>query len=86
VKRESPKPREEVFVCMFCDRAGHLDEFCFWHKRLERRRFESARNTYRDEFFYFPPRSYSRASPRTSLRALTQFSYGSNHRLYGFAS
>jgi hypothetical protein len=29
VKRESPKPREEAFVCMFCGRAGHLDEFCF---------------------------------------------------------
>jgi hypothetical protein len=36
VKRESPKPREEVFVCMFCGRAGYLDEFCFRHKRLER--------------------------------------------------
>jgi hypothetical protein len=29
VKRESPKSREEGFVCMFCGRAGHLDEFCF---------------------------------------------------------
>jgi hypothetical protein len=29
VKRESPKPREEAFVCMFCVHAGHLDEFCF---------------------------------------------------------
>jgi hypothetical protein len=29
VKRESPKPREEAFVCMFCNRASHLDEFCF---------------------------------------------------------
>jgi hypothetical protein len=29
VKRESPKPREKAFVCMFCGRAGHLDEFCF---------------------------------------------------------
>jgi hypothetical protein len=29
VKRESPKPRDEAFVCMFCGRAGHLDEFCF---------------------------------------------------------
>jgi hypothetical protein len=29
VKREAPKPREEAFVCMFCGRAGHLDEFCF---------------------------------------------------------
>jgi hypothetical protein len=29
VKRESHKPREEAFVCMFYGRAGHLDEFCF---------------------------------------------------------
>jgi hypothetical protein len=29
VKRESPNPREEAFVCMFYGRAGHLDEFCF---------------------------------------------------------
>jgi hypothetical protein len=29
VKRESPKPREKAFVCMFCGCAGHLDEFCF---------------------------------------------------------
>jgi hypothetical protein len=28
-KKETPKPREEAFVCIFCDRAGHLDEFCF---------------------------------------------------------
>jgi hypothetical protein len=30
--KETPKPREQAFVCMFCDRAGHLDEFCFWRK------------------------------------------------------
>jgi hypothetical protein len=29
VKRESPKPRVEAFVCMLCGRAGHMDEFCF---------------------------------------------------------
>jgi hypothetical protein len=29
VKREFPKPREEAFVCMFCGRVGHLDEFYF---------------------------------------------------------
>jgi hypothetical protein len=27
VKRESPKPRDEAFMCMFCGRAGHLNEF-----------------------------------------------------------
>jgi predicted nuclease with TOPRIM domain len=29
VKRESPKPRDEAFICMFCGRASQLDEFCF---------------------------------------------------------
>jgi hypothetical protein len=29
VKKETPKPREEAFICMFCGHAGHLDEFCF---------------------------------------------------------
>jgi hypothetical protein len=69
VKRETLKPREEAFVCMFCGRAGQLDEFCFWHKRIEKRRFKYARNSYRDEFFDFPPRSYSRALPHTSFHA-----------------
>jgi hypothetical protein len=29
VRKETPKLREEDFVCIFCGRAGHLDEFCF---------------------------------------------------------
>jgi hypothetical protein len=29
IKKETPKLREEAFVCMFCGRVGHLDEFCF---------------------------------------------------------
>jgi hypothetical protein len=70
VKRESSKLREETFVCMFCGRAGHFDELCFWHKRIKKRRFEYARNSYHDEFFDFPPRSYSRASSHTSSHAL----------------
>jgi hypothetical protein len=28
-RKETPKPREEVFIYMFCGCAGHLDEFCF---------------------------------------------------------
>jgi hypothetical protein len=28
-RKETPKPRDETFVCMFCDRVGQLDEFCF---------------------------------------------------------
>jgi regulator of replication initiation timing len=28
-RNETPKSREEAFICMFYSRAGHLDEFCF---------------------------------------------------------
>jgi hypothetical protein len=92
VKRESPKPREEAFVYIFYGCASHLDEFCFQRKRIEKRCFDYARNSYRDEFIDFshrsyshvPPRFYSRASSRTSSRAFSQFSYGPNHRSYGF--
>jgi hypothetical protein len=100
VRKETPKPREEAFVCMFCGRSGHLDEFCFWRKRIERRRVEYARDSHRDEFINFPPRSYShvpprsyshasprtfsRALPRTSSGVLPQFAHGPNHRSYGF--
>jgi hypothetical protein len=65
VKRESPKLREEAFICMFCGRAGHFDEFCFQRKRIERRHVEYARDSYRDELFDLPPRSYSRVLPRS---------------------
>jgi hypothetical protein len=64
VKRESSKPREEAFICMFCGRAGHLDEFCFRCKRIDKRHFDYARNSYPDEFIDFPPRSYSHVPPR----------------------
>jgi hypothetical protein len=71
---------------MFCGRAGKMDEFCFRCKRIEKRRLEYARNSYRDEFPDFLPRSYSRTSPRTSSCALSRFSHGPNHRSYGFGS
>jgi hypothetical protein len=71
---------------MFYGRAGHLDEFCFRHKRIEKRHLDYARNSYRNEFTDFPPRSYSRASPRTCSHALSHFSHGPNHRSYGFGS
>jgi hypothetical protein len=29
VRKKTPKPRDKAFVCMFCSRAGHFDEFCF---------------------------------------------------------
>jgi hypothetical protein len=93
-RKETPGPREEVFVCMFCGHAGHLDEFCFQCKRIERRRVEYAGNSYRDEFIDFPPHSYShvpprlysRVSSRTSSHAFRQFSYGPKHHSYGFGS
>jgi hypothetical protein len=36
VRKETPKPREGAFVYMFCGCAGHLDEFYFWRKRIEK--------------------------------------------------
>jgi hypothetical protein len=99
-RKETPKPREEAFICMFCVRAGHLDEFCLWRKRTESRRVEYSRDSYRDEFIDFPPRSYShvpprpysralprtfsRVLPRTSSCALPQFTHGPNHSSYDF--
>jgi hypothetical protein len=52
-RKETPKSREETFIYMFCGHAGHLDEFCFRWKRIERRRVEYTRNSYRDEFIDF---------------------------------
>jgi hypothetical protein len=83
-RKETPKLREEAFVCMFCVRVGHLDKFYFRRKRIERRHAAYARDSYRDEFIDFPPRSYShvpprfysRASPRTFPRALPRTSSG----------
>jgi hypothetical protein len=91
-RKETPKPREEAFVCMFCGRADHLDDFCFRRKRIEMGHIGYVRDSYHDEFIDFPPRSYShvlprfysRASPRTFSRALPQFAHGPNHRSYGF--
>jgi hypothetical protein len=100
VSKETPKPREKAFICICCGRAAHLDEFCFRQKRIERRHVEYARDSYRDEFIDFlprsyshvPPRFYSCASPRTFSRTLPhtsssaspQFAHGPNHRSYGF--
>jgi hypothetical protein len=86
VRKETPKSRAEAFDCMFCGRAGHLDVFCFRRKRIERRHFDYARNSYRDEFSDFLPRSFSHALPHTSSRALPQFAHGPNHRSYNFGS
>jgi hypothetical protein len=84
VSKETPKLREEAFVYMFCGLAGYFDEFCFHHKRIEKRRFDYARNSYCDEFIHFLPRSYSHALPHTSSHALSHFSHGPSHLSYGF--
>jgi hypothetical protein len=86
VRKETLKSREEAFVSMFCGCAGHLDEFCFRRMRIQRRRFEYARNSYRDEFFESLPHSYSRALCHTSSHAFSQFSHGPNHHSYCFGS
>jgi hypothetical protein len=77
---------------MFCGRAGRMDEYCFRRKKIERRRVEYDRDSYRDElinflphsYSHFPARSYSRASPRTFSCVVSHFSFGPNHRSYGF--
>jgi hypothetical protein len=53
VCKETPKLREEAFICMFCGRAGHLDEFCFQRKRIEKMCLDYARNSYHDQFIDF---------------------------------
>jgi hypothetical protein len=77
---------DDVYIYMFCGRAGHLDEFCLRRKRIEKMHFDYARNSYRDEFIDFPHRSYSRVLPRTYSRALSRFSHEPSHRSYGFGS
>jgi hypothetical protein len=86
VKKETPKPREEVFICMFCGRAGHLDKFSFRRNRIEKRHLDYARNSYHNEFIDFPPHSYSRAPPCTPSRSVSRFFHGHNHRSYNFSS
>jgi hypothetical protein len=78
VKKNTLNPCEEVYIYMFCGRVDHLDEFCFHRKRMEKRRFDYARNFYRDESIDFLSRTSSRASPR--------FFKGPNHRSYDFGS
>jgi hypothetical protein len=78
VKKNTPKLGEEVYICMFCGHAGHLDEFCFRYKRMEKRHVDYSRNSYHDEFIGFSPHIYSRPP--------SYFSHGPKHRSYGFGS
>jgi hypothetical protein len=70
VTKETPKSRDEAFICIFCGRVDHLDKFCFQRKRIESRRVEYARDSYRYEFIDFLPRSYSHVPPRFYSHAL----------------
>jgi hypothetical protein len=78
VKKNTPKPSEEVYICMFCGRPHHLDEFCFQCKRMEKRRVDYVRNSYYDEFIDF--------LPHISSRAPSYFSHAPNHHSYDFGS
>jgi hypothetical protein len=86
VRKEIPKPREEAIVYMFCACVGHLDEFCFRRNRIEKRRFDYARNSYRNEFTDFLPCSYSRAPPCTPSHVVSHFFHRPNYRSCGFGS
>jgi hypothetical protein len=55
VKKNTANSNEKVYICMFCGCVGHLDEFCFQCKRMEKRRVDYARNSYHDELIDFPP-------------------------------
>jgi hypothetical protein len=78
VKKNIPKPGEEVYICMFCGRAGHLDEICFRRKRMDKWHVDYARNSYHDECINFLPLISSHAS--------SHFSHGPDHHSYGFGS
>jgi hypothetical protein len=67
-----------AYICMFCGRAGHLDEFCFRRNRMEKMHVDYARNSYQNEFIDF--------SPHISSHAPSHFSHGPNHHSYGFGS
>jgi hypothetical protein len=43
VMKNTPNPSEEVYICLFCGHVGHLDEFCFRHKRMEKRHVDYAK-------------------------------------------
>jgi hypothetical protein len=78
LRKEALKPRDEAFIYIFYGHAGHLDELYFRHKRIEKIHFDDARNSCRNEFTDFLPRTYSRAPSR--------FFHRPNHHLYGFGS
>jgi hypothetical protein len=75
VKKNTPNSSEEVYICMLYGYAGHLDEFCFQRKRMEKRCVDYAKYSYHDEFIDFPH--------HISSHTLSRFSHGPNHHSYG---
>jgi hypothetical protein len=67
-----------AYTCMFCACVGHLDEFCFQHKRIEKRSVDYSRNSYHNEFIDSPP--------HISSGAPSHFSCRHNYHSYGFGS
>ena len=67
--KKAPKPKEtssktsprEEYICRFCGHAGHVDEFCFRCKRLERRQREYLKDAYLEDLDFLP-RFASRAT------------------------
>jgi hypothetical protein len=77
VWKETPKLREEVFICRLCGRAGHLDEFIDFPPR-------SYSHVLHRFYPCASPCTFSCALPRTSSSALVQLGHRPNHRSYGF--
>ena len=66
---QQPPTREVRYHCEYCDRDGHLVEYCFRRKRDERKVFEAEnRNRYRTPHrVYVPPVERRDARPRGVL-------------------
>jgi len=64
-KAGSPPPKREVrYHYEFCDRDGHLEEFCFRRKRDVRRELERRNSDMYSAQVYFPPRRGGRKNAR----------------------
>jgi hypothetical protein len=85
VKKETPNQERKLLCACFVAVLVTWMSFASV-KRIEKRRFDYAKDSYRDEFIDFPSCSYSRALPRTSSRGLSHFSNGPSHRSCGFGS
>jgi hypothetical protein len=76
--KKFPSQQKKLLFAYFVAVLVTWMSFFFYHKRIEKRRLDYARNSYRDGLFDFLSRSYSRAPSR--------FFHGPNHCSYGFGS